>query len=221
MWGNKIVKALIRQQLDLNPGSLSRVWRSIIVWKKYHEYLMSTHIDKFPADVCIMYTAIAITKTCTYIVCQSCRRGHRYHRLFKLDAQGELTEKTQRSTTTNTHPKKCSPIISDNELKCVCLNARSIVNKKSELDIMVADIDPHVIGITESWANEDIVDAELALTGYVMFRKDRRERRGGGVILYIKESIQAYEITLKSETDSVEAIHSYQELNINNRSSLS
>ena len=33
-----------------------------------------------------------------------------------------------------------------------------------------------------------------------MFRKDRRER-GGGVILYIKEFIQAYEITLKSEAD--------------------
>ena len=71
---------------------------------------------------------------------------------------------------------------------------------------MVADIDPHVIGLTESWANKDIVDAELALTGYVMFRKDRRERRGGGVILYIKESIQAYEITLKSEADCEEAI---------------
>ena len=75
-----------------------------------------------------------------------------------------MTEKTQRSTTTHTHPKKCSPIISDNELKCVCLNARSIVNKNSELDIMVADIDPHIIGITDSWANKDIVDAELALT---------------------------------------------------------
>ena len=35
---------------------------------------------------------------------------------------------------------------------------------------MVADIGPHVIGITESWANKDIVDAELALTGYAMFR---------------------------------------------------
>ena len=70
---------------------------------------------------------------------------------------------------------------------------------------MVADIDPHVIGITESWANKDIVDAELALIGYVMFRKDRQER-GGGVILYIKKSIQAYEITMKSEADSVEAI---------------
>ena len=71
---------------------------------------------------------------------------------------------------------------------------------------MVADIDPHVIGITESWANKDIVHAELALTGYVMFTKDRRERRGGGVIVYIKESIQAYEITLNMETYCEEAI---------------
>ena len=39
-----------------------------------------------------------------------------------------------------------------------------------------------------------------------MFRKDSEERRGGGVILYIKESIQAYEIILKIEADSVEAI---------------
>ena len=49
------------------------------------------------------------------------------------------------------------------------LNCQEHSKKKSELDIMVADIDPHVIGITESWANEDnIVDAELALTCYVM-----------------------------------------------------
>ena len=86
---------------------------------------------------------------------------------------------------------------------------------------MVAYIDPHVIGITESWANKDIVDAELALTGYVIFRKDRRDRMGGGVILYIKESIQAYEITLNSEADCEEAIWCNMELNINNRSSLS
>ena len=67
--------------------------------------------------------------------------------------------------------------------RCVCLNARSIVNKKNELNIMVEDIDPHIIGITESWANIDITDAELGLTGYVMFRKDRIGRRGEGVIL--------------------------------------
>ena len=42
---------------------------------------------------------------------------------------------------------------------------------------------------------------ELGLTGYVMFRRDRIGRREGGVILYINESIEAYEIKLESETD--------------------
>ena len=52
------------------------------------------------------------------------------------------------------------------EIKCVCLNAGSIINKKTELNIMVDDIKPHIIGITESWANNDITNAELGLEGY-------------------------------------------------------
>ena len=38
-----------------------------------------------------------------------------------------------------------------------------------------------------------------------MYRKDRIGRRGGGVILYVKESIQAYEIKLEREADCDEA----------------
>ena len=57
---------------------------------------------------------------------------------------------------------------------------------------------------TDTWPNKDIADTELALTGCVMFRKDRREKRGGGVILYSKKSIKAYEITLKTEADCEE-----------------
>ena len=67
----------------------------------------------------------------------------------------------------------------------MCLNARSIVNK-NELYIMEEDINPHIIGITESWANTDIKDAELGLTGYVMFRRDRTGRRGRGFIFMLK-----------------------------------
>ena len=44
---------------------------------------------------------------------------------------------------------------------------------------MVDDIKPHIIGITESRANNDITYAELGLEGYVMFRKDGMEKRGG------------------------------------------
>ena len=57
---------------------------------------------------------------------------------------------------------------------------RSKINKKNELNIMVDEIKPHIIGITESWANNDVTDAELGLEGYVMFRKDRIGRRGEG-----------------------------------------
>ena len=79
---------------------------------------------------------------------------------------------------------------SKSEIKCVCL---SILYKKTELDIMVYEIKPHIIDITESWANNDITDAELGLEDYVMFRKDRMGRRGGGgVLLYIKETIPSY-----------------------------
>ena len=71
---------------------------------------------------------------------------------------------------------------------------------------MVADIEPDIIGITESWAQKDMVDAELMLSGYVIFRKDRQVRTGGGVIMYIKDSIQAYEIQMEKEAECEEAM---------------
>ena len=78
----------------------------------------------------------------------------------------------QEATSTDKPIKKCPKNRSEAGNKCVCLNSRSTVNKKNELNIMVEDVDLHIIGITESWANTDITDAELGLTGYVMFRRD-------------------------------------------------
>ena len=39
-----------------------------------------------------------------------------------------------------------------------------------------------------------------------MFRKDRMGRRVGGVLLYIKENIPAYEVHLQEEADGNEVI---------------
>ena len=130
--------------------------------------------------------------------------------LFKLVSQGD----TQRSQILEAYLKTTKKKSAKNSLesptefgyKCVCLNARTMVYKRNELNIMVEDIDPHIIGITESWATPDISDAELGMTGYVMFRKDILGRRGGGVILYIKESIQAYEIKFEKEVECEEAV---------------
>ena len=112
----------------------------------------------------------------------------------------------QEAISTDKPKTKCSKNMSEASYRCMCLNTRSIVNKKNELNIMVEDTDPHIIGITESWANTDLIDAELGLTGYVMFKRDRIGRRGGGIILYVKESIQAYEIKLEREADYGEAV---------------
>ena len=46
----------------------------------------------------------------------------------------------------------------------------------------------------------------LHISEYIMFRKDRIGRRGGGFILYVKEYIQAYEINLEREADCDEAV---------------
>ena len=83
------------------------------------------------------------------------------------------------------------------------------VNKKNELTIMVEDINPHIIVITKSGDKKDIrcwIRTDRIYLGYVMFSKDRIGRRGRGVILYIKESIQVYEIKLEKEANCDEAV---------------
>ena len=60
-----------------------------------------------------------------------------------------------------------------------------------------------VEGTTESWYN--IADAEIGLTGYEIFRKDRIGRQRLAVISYIKEYVQANEIKFEREVDCDEA----------------
>ena len=48
-----------------------------------------------------------------------------------------------------------------------------------------------MVFVTESWANENTMDSEFALNGYVTMRKDRKDRRGGGVLIYAKEEVSA------------------------------
>ena len=50
--------------------------------------------------------------------------------------------------------------------------------------VSVLNVD--VIGVTETWLTSDISDSEMQLAGYEMFRKDRDNARGGGVLLYVK-----------------------------------
>ena len=100
-----------------------------------------------------------------------------------------MPQAEQKFTSTDKPITKCPKNMSEASYRCVCLNARSIVNKKNELNIMAEDINLQVIGIAESWANTGITYAELGLTGYVMFWRDRLGRRGGGVFFIILKNL--------------------------------
>ena len=69
------------------------------------------------------------------------------------------------------------------------INAQSLKNKLVEFEKLVADIKPEIISITESWGGKDIGDGIFNLRGYNMYREDRN-RRGGGVLLYISDKIE-------------------------------
>ena len=61
-----------------------------------------------------------------------------------------------------------------------------------EFRLRVLDNKFHIIAVTESWATNTITDAELNIAGYSMIRKDRCRdisSKGGGVILYVKDSL--------------------------------
>ena len=46
-----------------------------------------------------------------------------------------------------------------------------------------------IITLSETWLNKDIDDSEIELPGYSIIRRDRSERTGGGVIIYIREGL--------------------------------
>ena len=55
------------------------------------------------------------------------------------------------------------------KLKCLYTNARSLCNKIELLKLRDQEVEPHIVGITETWCREGILDSEVALRNFVFF----------------------------------------------------
>ena len=79
-------------------------------------------------------------------------------------------------------------------------NARSVVNKIDELKIYASLTQPDIIAITETWTNDSVSNHFLSLPNYaIISRHDRNDTlngRGGGILIYAKESLKAVESTV-------------------------
>ncbi|TRZ19001.1 hypothetical protein HGM15179_008133 [Zosterops borbonicus] len=82
-------------------------------------------------------------------------------------------------------------------------NACSMGNKQEELEVMVQQHSYDVVAITETWW-DDSHSWSTALYGYKLFRRDRKGRRGGGVVLYIKKAFDS--LGIESNEDGVESL---------------
>ncbi|KAK4830743.1 hypothetical protein QYF61_013193 [Mycteria americana] len=79
------------------------------------------------------------------------------------------------------------------QLKCLYTNARSMGNKQEELEAIVHQENYDMVAIMETWWG-DSHNWSAAMDGYKLFRRDRQGRRGGGVALYVRESLDSLEL---------------------------
>ena len=71
-------------------------------------------------------------------------------------------------------------------IKCAAINARSVENKMSELQIKADAKKLGIISVTETWGQKG---KSYNLKGYNQYRNDREDGHGG-TILYVKHGIE-------------------------------
>ena len=76
---------------------------------------------------------------------------------------------------------------SNSTFSIVYFNARSLLHKIDYLRLICMNSRPDIVCIVESWMENEISDAEIAINGYDVIRADRN-RHGGGVLIYINKT---------------------------------
>ena len=86
-------------------------------------------------------------------------------------------------------------------LSTAFFNGRSIVNKLDEFEVFVHNEEPDIIGVSETWLHADIPYSESDLKDYCMYSGGGGylHRRGGGYMLYIKETIKTKEVIIEGQ----------------------
>jgi len=76
-------------------------------------------------------------------------------------------------------------------MRILYTNANSLFNKITELTIIAASYDVQVICITETWLSSEVLDAEVSIPNYNIFREDRlNNTRYGGSAIYAHKSLK-------------------------------
>ncbi|KAJ8017721.1 hypothetical protein HOLleu_44669 [Holothuria leucospilota] len=94
-------------------------------------------------------------------------------------------------------------------MSCLSMFAAFSISSVSSL-LHISIDNPDIVGVTETWLHSDISNSsEIQIPGYKIFRQDRADTvcgRGGGVFLYVKDSINCVSFGNESCTPLVVGI---------------
>ena len=69
------------------------------------------------------------------------------------------------------------------------LNARSLFNKIEELHTVIKTFNPVFISVQETWCTPKEPDSLYRIPNYTLHRRDRQDRPGGGVCIYVNDEL--------------------------------
>lgn len=81
--------------------------------------------------------------------------------------------------------------LSDPSLRCLYTNATSLINKWDEFNSrIITEGFPNLIMVTETWFKQNSI---INIDNYTLFNKNRVKQTGGGVAIYVRNDVEAYE----------------------------
>ena len=106
-------------------------------------------------------------------------------------SQMDFTNRSFGSPITSSSPKPhaLTKTKSRSPLRILTLNCQSLVNKRADFSELVDRSNPDIIIGTESWLRPDHFTAEFFPPSYTVDRKNRLDKRGGGVFIAIRNTL--------------------------------
>ncbi len=93
-------------------------------------------------------------------------------------------------------------------------NARSLIPKRNEFSAYAATEKQDVVAIIETWGNSTHLVSELSLPGYEIFQKNRANKKGGRIIVYVKRTVVAIKVD-KQDAENDDSV--YVDITHNNK----
>ena len=78
-----------------------------------------------------------------------------------------------------------------NKIKLPHLNVQSIRNRNHLIQVreLVVDEKLDILTLSETWLNSSTTNAEVKIQKYNIYRLDRKQKKGGGVCIYVRNDL--------------------------------